>query len=333
MTPVGTLHILIEMAKRFIKPLQEHIVTQNMELPSTQEVVDAKNVAMSAKKQFEKNNKTNIQERQDVGMKRNLEQLSAPGASSWLSVRPLKEHNFNLSKGEFNDAVNLRYDKPLKNLPSKCACGNTFTITHAMNCHRGGFINNRHDNIRNYEASLLKKVCNDVQIEPPLQPCDGFNFRPSVNTKPDARSDVRARDYFRDGQNSFFDIQVTNADCASNVNKPIKSVLKSKETAKKTEYNVRIMEVEHGTFTPLIFSVKGVMGPECQSFHKILAGKISEKTGERYDEVTRMIRVKLSFKIMKSALKCVRGSRSLYKNVSEDVDDFGFALNELGLVG
>ncbi len=94
------------------------------------------------------------------------------------------------------------------------------------------------------------------------------------------------------------------------------------------------MEVEHGTFTPLIFSVKGVMGPECQSFHKILAGKISEKTGERYEEVTRMIRVKLSFMIMRSALKCVRGSRSMYtKNTSEDVDDFGFALNELGLVG
>ena len=95
------------------------------------------------------------------------------------------------------------------------------------------------------------------------------------------------------------------------------------------------MEVEHGSFTPLIFTVKGVMGPECRSFHKTLAGKISEKTGERYDEVTRMTRVKMSFLIMKSALTCVRGSRSMYtkNNVVEEHDDFGFALNELGLVG
>ena len=92
------------------------------------------------------------------------------------------------------------------------------------------------------------------------------------------------------------------------------------------------MEIEHGTFTPLIFTVKGVMGPESSSFHKILAGKIAEKTGERYEEVTRLIRVKLSFLIMKSALMCIRGSRATYtKLVHEDCEDFGFALSELGL--
>ena len=51
-------------------------------------------------------------------MKRNLEQLREPGA---FSARPLKEHGFNLNKGEFQDALNLRYDKLLKNLPSKVA--------------------------------------------------------------------------------------------------------------------------------------------------------------------------------------------------------------------
>ena len=90
------------------------------------------------------------------------------------------------------------------------------------------------------------------------------------------------------------------------------------------------MEVEHGTFTPIIFTVKGAMGPECHAFHKTLAGKISEKTGERYEEVTRMIRIKLSFLIIKSALTCVRGSRSVQR--AEDCDDFSFALRELGLV-
>ena len=55
------------------------------------------------------------------------------------------------------------------------------------------------------------------------------------------------------------------------------------------------MEVEHGTFTPLVFSIKGVMGQECQIFHKALAERLAEKTGERYNDVTRLIRVKLSF--------------------------------------
>ena len=326
-------NISYSTSKSFTKPLQERIMNQNMDLPNTEKTVNAKDKAISIKKQHEKIFRENTVENQSADMKRNLEQLSEPGASSWLSARPLKDQNFNLNRGEFQDAINLRYDKPLKNLPSKCPCNHQYTVTHAMNCHRGGFINKRHDKIRDYEATLLKKVCNDVQIEPPLQPCNGFTFRQSVNTKPDARSDVRARSFYRDGQNAFFDIQVTNADSNSQRNRTIKAIMKTKEVNKKNEYNTRIMEVEHGTFTPLIFSVKGAIGQECRSFHKILANKISEKTGERYEEVTRMIRIKLSFLITKSALACIRGSRSMYTKVTEDCDDFGFALSELGMGG
>ena len=115
-----------------------------------------------------------------------------------LGVLPLKDQGFNLNKAEFHDALHLRYDKPMKNLPSKCPCGKTFTVTHAMNCHRGGFINVRHNNIRNFEALLLKQTCNDVQIEPPLQPCNGVTFHHrSAITADDARLDVRARGFWR----------------------------------------------------------------------------------------------------------------------------------------
>ena len=38
-----------------------------------------------------------------------------------------------------------------------------------MNCKRGGFIIMRHNDIRDFEANLLKRVRNDVEIEPPLQ--------------------------------------------------------------------------------------------------------------------------------------------------------------------
>ena len=101
----------------------------------------------------------------------------------------LKEQGFDLNKSEFQDALNLRYDKPLKNMPSKCACGKTFSVTHAMSCALGGFVIARHDNVKNFEAKLLKQVCNDVQLEPPLQPTTGYSFRASANTRDDARLD------------------------------------------------------------------------------------------------------------------------------------------------
>ena len=48
---------------------------------------------------------------------------------------------------------------------------------------------------------LLTEICNDVEIEPPLQSLEGeiINGLTGVNAKPD----VRARGFWREGQNSF----------------------------------------------------------------------------------------------------------------------------------
>ena len=53
---------------------------------------------ITALKEGEKIIKNEVTERQNSEMKRNLEQLREPGASSWLSARPLKEHGFDLNK-------------------------------------------------------------------------------------------------------------------------------------------------------------------------------------------------------------------------------------------
>ena len=50
------------------------------------------------------------------------------GASSWLTVLPIKRLGFGLSKAEFWDAVRLRYGLPFKRLPSHCGCSSQFTV-------------------------------------------------------------------------------------------------------------------------------------------------------------------------------------------------------------
>ena len=124
-----------------------------------------------------------------------------PDASNWQSAVPLEEYNSVLNKKEFRDAMNLRYGKDLKRIPSKCPCGQSFNMTHALNCKTGGFITMRHNRVRDFEAQLLTQIGNDVEIEPPLQPLEGeiINGLTGVNAKPD----VRARGFWREGQNSF----------------------------------------------------------------------------------------------------------------------------------
>ena len=71
------------------------------------------------------------------------------------------------------------------------------------------------------------------------------------------------------------------------------------------------MNIEHGAFIPLVFSINGGAERNCWSFHQHLAEQIATKTEERYEkEMSLLRRVKLSFIILRSALMCIRGSRS-----------------------
>ena len=96
-------------------------------------------------------------------MQRVVELGGEKDSSNWLSVIPLKEMSFDLNKREFRDAIRLRYDWPIPDTQSVCVCGVRFTVDHAMICKRGGFIIERHNELPDLEAELLKMVCYDVK--------------------------------------------------------------------------------------------------------------------------------------------------------------------------
>ena len=319
-----------ECSKVLTAPLVSLIIMQGDKIPE-----DSKN----ARKEIEKKNEKYIEEKSRIlkenmtpKEKRTIELAEEKGASNWLNVLPLKDHGFVLNKGEFRDGLALRYNKSIKGLPSKCSCGQLFDITHSMNCKKGGFIHMRHDNIRNFDANLLKLVCNDVEIEPTLQPLSGESLvGQETNNGDDVRLDIRARSFWRNGQSAFFDVRVTNTNSASQINKPVSKIYESHEKEKKRKYSQRIINIEHGTFTPLVFSINGGMGKECEIFHKRLADKMEQKTGQKYEKVITYIRCKLSFLILKAALVCLRGSRSVYGKEQEVSEDIDIALDDLKL--
>ena len=172
----------------------------------------------------------------------------------------------------------------------------------------------------------MRKVCHDVRTEPKLQPVDG-EVIDSLDGD-EAKPDIRARGFWRKGQYAFFDVKVSNVNAQSYRNTDLKKVYGNMEREKKRAYNDRIINIEHGTFTPLIFSITGGMGPEAELYHKALANKISLKTGDKYCNVVNYIRCKLSFLVQKLALLCLRGSRSLKDNMSDVPNDFDFTCYE-----
>ena len=53
-----------------------------------------------------------------------------------------------------------------------------------------------------------------------------------------------------------------------------------------------VLDVEHGSFTPLVFTTTGGMGKECIRYHTRLAELIAAKKGEHYSQTISWIRGK-----------------------------------------
>ena len=81
------------------------------------------------------------------------------------------------------------------------------------------------------------------------------------------------------------------------------------ELEKKRMYEERVWEVEHGTFTPLVISCTG---PLVTVVYKHIASLLSEHSGQLYSKTLYWLRCKLTFSLLRSAITCLRGSRSSY---------------------
>ena len=88
------------------------------------------------------------------------------------------------------------------------------------------------------------------------------------------------------------------------------------------------MSVEHGTFTPLVFSSSGGMAPECRVFYQKLSSMISEHRKETYSVVASWVKTKLSFALLRSAVLCIRGTRHpFYKPLIADTGDINYEIH------
>ena len=111
---------------------------------------------------------------------------------------PIKEFGFCLHRRAFLDSLALRYGWSLSNTPLTCACGTSFSVNHALSCSKGGFPLIRHNEIRDLTAQLLTEVCNNVRLEPDLQPVhENVSLGASVNSTDGARLDIAVNGFWR----------------------------------------------------------------------------------------------------------------------------------------
>ena len=83
--------------------------------------------------------------------------------------------------------------------------------------------------------------------------------QPKVNTKLDLRSPVVNRDNNNNNNNNNNNIIIIII--------IIQIIYRMHENEKKRLYSRRVLDIEHGTFTPLVFTTTGGMGNECLRYH------------------------------------------------------------------
>ena len=238
-------------------------------------------------------------------------------ASSWLTARPLEEFGFSLHKGTFWDAIALRYGWLPPDCPAHCACGSSFSVQHALSCPKGGFPTLCRNEVRDLTAKAMTEICHDVCVEPHLQPVTGEVLAGACSISTDgARLDVAANGFWGGRhERAFFDIWVFNPLAKSN-NQPISSCYRKHENEKKHGYEQRVQDkstchnIEHGSFTPLVFSLTGGMGKAATVFFKRHALLIAVKQEQPYSSTLSWVRCSLGFMLLKCAIQCFMGARS-----------------------
>ena len=115
----------------------------------------------------------------------------------------------------------------------------------------------------------------------------------------------------------------------SNQGKTTTTIFKEQEEEKKRKYQQRVLYVEMGSFTPLVFGTNGGMRADCHCFLKRLAEKLSEKN----DITITWIRTLRSFEILRSVHTCIRGSRTPFHKIPREdfIDDC--RLNAISILG
>ena len=170
--PISVADVDFSASCRVSNPLKNAILKQSFEYSgdTVYEQVEAKDEVQRMKCEQSMQAAVSLRQSLSVSLQRSMDLAQEKDASTWLTTLPIQEFGFALHKRAFQDALALRYNwQPLQVL-SSCAYGTKFSIEHALSCPRGGFPSIRHNEIRDLTANLLTKVCNDVCIEPDLQP-------------------------------------------------------------------------------------------------------------------------------------------------------------------
>ena len=126
----------------------------------------------------------------------------------------------------------------------------------------------------------MKKV-GQVEVEPNLQPLGNETFTNSTCTEAEARLEFSAKGIWGSRfECSFYDVMIFNSYAPINRIKETKDSYFLHEKLKRLKYQDRIVDIEHGSFSPLIFATTGGASPITHKLTRRIPSLIAQKSNE-----------------------------------------------------
>lgn len=195
----------------------------------------------------------------------------------------------------------MRYGHELHGLPASCdGCGQDMSLTHVLNCKKGGLVKHGHDNLRDECVMLASLAWNGVTTEPIVQESSSDHGM--------LIADFKINGVWESGKSAFFDNRIVNADAPSYESQTWSSLSKSHAQEKHRKYD-RAVEDIRGSFSPLVCSCDGALHTEFDMFAKRLANTLAVKWKKAYSQVVGWIKTKIQFAIIRAVSLRLRGSR------------------------
>ena len=99
----------------------------------------------------------------------------------------------------------------------------------------------------------MSSVCIDVEIEPLLQEISNEPLSKGANNAADVRLNIHARGFWEKQRSAFFDVRACFPNAHMCKDLELSNIYRLQEHEKKRKYAVRVNEIKHGTFLPLVY--------------------------------------------------------------------------------
>ena len=170
-----------------------------------------------------------------------------------------------------------------KYIHSTCVGGKRFEVDHALLCQKGGFIHRRHDEVKELIGHIWQMSYTMMWRSNPIlyqTPVKYHITQPTDNKKQDSSP---FKTFGKEG-NEHSDVRILNHFAQTHLRQKLENSFSNNEKEKKRSYGQRVIDVEHGSFTPLIFSSHWGYRRETDRFFSVLAEKLSTKKDISYGE-------------------------------------------------